>query len=91
MFVCLQCREKTTGGIDLKLDLMLVHDDPKPPINFGGQRSKVKVTGSKKGQNFTFATLAFIIKARLTKLFQGILLPLVHILYDWWPSSDLDL
>ena len=46
-FVCLQCREKTTGGIDLKLDLMLVHDDPKPPINFGGQRSKVKVTGSK--------------------------------------------
>ena len=27
---------------------MLVHDDPKTPINFGGQRSKVKVTGSKK-------------------------------------------
>ena len=48
VFVCLQCREKTTGGIDLKLDLLLVHDDPKPPINFGGQRSKVKVTGSKK-------------------------------------------
>ena len=48
VFVCLQCREKTTGGIDLKLDHMLVHDDPKTPINFGGQRSKVKVTGSKK-------------------------------------------
>ena len=48
VFVCLHCREKTTGGIDLKLDLMLVHDDPKTPINFGGQRSKVKVTGSKK-------------------------------------------
>ena len=77
--------EKTTGGIDLKLDLMLVHDDPKPPINFGGQRSR------SQGQNFTFATLAFIIKARLTKLFQGILLPLVHIVYAWWPSSDLDL
>ena len=40
VFVCLHCREKTTGGIDLKLDLMLVHDDPKTPIDFGGQRSR---------------------------------------------------
>ena len=49
--VCLSVcivEKKTTGGIDLKLDLMLVHADPKTPINFGGQRSKVKVTGSKK-------------------------------------------
>ena len=43
MCVCLSVcivEKKTTGGIDLKLDLMLIHDDPKTPINFGGQRSR---------------------------------------------------
>ena len=39
--------------IDPKLDLTLVFDDLKPPIDFEGQRSKVKVTGSKRS-NFNF-------------------------------------
>ena len=44
-----------TGSIDLKLDLILVIDNLKPPIALEGQSSMVKVTGSKRS-NFNFCS-----------------------------------
>ena len=75
VFVCLQCREKTTGGIDLKLDLMLVHDDPKPPINFGGQRSRSQ--GQKRSK---FYFCHFSLFGVGMHLFQC---PLVYLFFTW--------
>ena len=90
LFVCLHSNSNRTEDIKSKLGAGLVLGKDWKPIYFGPKRSKVKVTGSKKVKILLLLLYASLFKLG-SKFLQGILLPLVHILYAWWPSSDLDL